>query len=125
MKKKNNRRSHLARWPLILPRTSSGYICRSEFSLGFTLIHWVSDLQLHKLITCAGGGDDQVLMTGNPKRIPIDPGRAAFKCKKPGISSSEYLLNHQKALNPSSLKVAVAGKRLLGSSSVAVCSGIH
>lgn len=50
---------HCGHW--FSPWTSSAYIWRrSRFSLGFTLIHWVSHLPLHKVITCAGWWSAQV-----------------------------------------------------------------
>lgn len=38
-----------------------------------------------------------------PRGSLLTQGKLFLKCKKSGISSSEYLLNHQKALNPSTV----------------------
>lgn len=50
-----------------------------------------------------------------PKGSLLIRGKAVFKCMKPGLSS-KYLLNHQEALNPSTVcfKVDRAGKYLSG-----------
>lgn len=51
-----------------------------------------------------------------PRGSLLIEGKAVFKCMKPGLSSSKYLLNHQEALNHSTVcfKVDRAGKYLSG-----------
>lgn len=77
--KNNYRRRCLARWLLILTKESSGYICwRSEFSLGFTLIHSISHLQLRNWAWRQG---DQIHKMRNPKRTLTDSGKAVFNAR--------------------------------------------